>query len=482
MRRNSITRQVRLSVWTIAAILAVPVVISLVMMGLYALRYHSVLSRMEQAASLKPVVEQEIPERLFAVAAGQVRFEDSGLEKTIDDVNAAMDQLLRAGSSSGQLELTVARRTMDTLLQYVLRVRDGMASGEPIAAIEAIVDEVRDVGALIDNMLEDFITAGIQEASATSHSVERLVILSAAVELLIVLLALMLTKLAANRVTRSIRASILQLESIVHQLTSDDLKARVPAVEAEELQELAEQINLMADRLEAQIAEIRTGQDNLAKMELQLLQAQINPHFLYNTLDTIIWQAQSGKAEEVIQLTRALSEFFRISLSSGADWITVQQEARHLEGYLSIQKIRYRDILNYAMDIPEELSDTYMVKLLLQPLVENALYHGIKEKRGGGTIRVSARAEGEMIRFCVEDTGIGMTQEKLEHVRRSLKSGRQTLQAASELKDGGFGLRNVDMRIRLTYGQEEGLAIEADENGTRISFSIPRRGPEGQML
>ena len=360
MRRSSITGEVRRSVWTICAFLILPVVISLVTMAGYALRYHNVQSRMEQAASLKPIVEQEIPERLFSVAAGRVHFEDSGLKATIADVDDRMDRLLHEGGATGQLEMTVARRTMDTLEQYVLRVRDDMADGRPIAEIEAIVDEVRDVGSLIDDMLENFITANIEDASATSHSVERLVWYSAGVELLFVALALLFTYRTTGRVTRSIRSSISRLENIVRRLTSDDLKARVPEVEAEELQELAVQINLMADRLEEQIAEIRAGQENFAKVELQLLQAQINPHFLYNTLDTIIWQAQSGKGEEVIQLTRALSEFFRISLSLGADWITVRQEAQHLEAYLSIQKIRYRDILNYEMDIPVELQDAYM--------------------------------------------------------------------------------------------------------------------------
>ena len=476
--RNSITRRVRFSVWSIAAILSIPVIVSLFMMGAFSVRFHGMLSRMETAATLKPVVEETVPERLFSVAAGRARFEDSGVEEAIREVNIRMDGLLEESSGSGQLELRVARRTMDTLEQYVLAVRDGMAEGMPVDRVEAMVDEARDVGALIDDMLERFITAEISDASMTSRQLERMVLVSAGAEIAIVLLALLFTNMATNRVILSIRSSIRHLESIVRRLTGGNLRARVPEVDAEELQALAGQINLMADRLEEQIEQIRAGQNSLAKLELQLLQAQINPHFLYNTLDTIIWQAQSGKGEEVIRLTRALSDFFRISLSSGADWITVSQEKQHLEGYLSIQKIRYRDILDYSIDIPEELSEACMVKLLLQPRVENALYHGIKEKRGGGAIRVSADNEGAFMRFTVSDTGIGMTEAELEQVRRSLGGEAPSIQAASALKSGGFGLRNVDMRIRLYYRQERGLFIESDRNGTRVTFRIPRLNRE----
>ena len=157
--------------------------------------------------------------------------------------------------------------------------------------------------------------------------------------------------------------------------------------------------------LESLIAQNRQEQENLRKSELRTLQAQINPHFLYNTLDAIVWQAEAGHSGEVIHITRALSDFFRISLSSGADWIPLAQELKHLSGYLSIQKARYRDILNYVIDVPADLGESYVLKLLLQPLVENAIYHGIKDRRGGGLITVTGREDGGFLCFCVQDTG-----------------------------------------------------------------------------
>ena len=161
----------------------------------------------------------------------------------------------------------------------------------------------------------------------------------------------------------------------------------------------------------------------LRKAELRTLQAQINPHFLYNTLDAIVWKAEAGETEEVIGLTSSLSDFFRISLSSGADWIPLSQEKKHIEGYLKIQQTRYRDIMNYEIDIPDEIGHYYILKLLLQPLVENALYHGIKIKRGGGTIYVITREENAYLVFLVKDTGCGMTPEQLEELNRRMKKG-----------------------------------------------------------
>ena len=226
------------------------------------------------------------------------------------------------------------------------------------------------------------------------------------------------------------------------------------------------------------IAQNRQEQENLRKSELRTLQAQINPHFLYNTLDAIVWQAEAGHSSEVIHITRALSDFFRISLSSGADWIPLAQELKHLSGYLSIQKARYRDILNYRIDVPDELGESYVLKLLLQPLVENAIYHGIKDKRGGGLITVTGREDGGFLCFRVEDTGRGMTPDQLRDVRARMRGELPPAYAPYANAGTGFGLNNVDRRIRLYYDQEEGLSIESGPEGTCVSFRVPRKTRE----
>ena len=475
--RTSIIGRLSSTTRRMAIVLLLPVLFSLTVMFLVAARYQSALSRMETAASLKPIVGTELAGQLFSVAAGRVSFEDSGVDALLDSVDRTLDRLL-AGAASGTLELTVARRTLDTLGSYVDRARRGMAEGMPISEVERIVDEVRDVGDLIADMLDDFISVEVEEAERVGESIRRLVWATALVEAALVVVTVSQAGLSSLRLADMIRMAIRQLEGSMRRLTGGDLRARVPDMNVEEFAELAQQTNVMANRLEGLIEKSRQEQENLAKSELRLLQAQINPHFLYNTLDAIIWQAESGQSEQVIRLTRALSDFFRISLSSGADWITLEREVMHLSGYLSIQKTRYRDILNYAIDIPEDMLQGYIVKLLLQPLVENALYHGIKSKRGGGFIRVSAARDGDYARFCVEDTGKGMTPEELEKVISDMRAESAPVAAVATPDGSSFGLRNVDLRIRLYYHQDEGLRIESDRGGTRVSFRVPYRSRE----
>ena len=477
-RLTSIVRQVRQSVSTIALLLALPVVAALVTMLVYAVRYQAMISRMDRAAELKPSVETVLAENLFSVAAGRSSFEGSRVEALVARVDATLDDLLAETSGDGHLHLTVARRTMDTLQGYIGQVRDGMAAHVSIDEIEETVDEVRNVGRLVADMIDAFITQEISSAAASSRRWNRTVLLSAAAGALLLRIGLLYTRYAMRDLTRSIQDALSSLESTVRRITEGDLRGRVSDLGVEELQELAEHINQMAARLEALIAETRRNQEHLAKAELRTLQAQINPHFLYNTLDTIIWQAESGKSEEVVRLTRSLSDFFRISLSSGADWIPVRQELKHVSAYLSIQQTRYRDILHYEVEAPEDTDSIYMLKLLLQPLVENALYHGIKEKRGGGQIRIRLALEGALMKFAVLDTGKGIPPERLAELQQALGADAPSLQAAMEPGYSGFGLRNVDMRIRLYYHKKKGLTLRSGPEGTEVSFVIPIRTRE----
>ena len=478
MRRGKITSigaQVRRSIRGISIVLSVPLVIGLVIMMISVSRTQAMIGRMNAAAELKPSLESTMAENLFAVAAGRIRYEDSGVAELVAEADRVLDLLLKETEGEGHLQLVIARRTMDTLEQYVTRVRDGMKDGTPIQEIESIVDEVRNVGRLVADMLDAFTAKEILNAAEAGRRLRLTVYISAAVELLLLLFALIRTGAETRHLTSSIHKAIYSLEETVRRIAEGHFSDRVRGIDVEELRELSDQINQMASQLETLIEQAKRNQDHLAKAELRTLQAQINPHFLYNTLDTIVWQAESGKGEEVVRLTRNLSDFFRISLSSGADWIPVTQELRHVSAYLSIQKTRYRDILDYEVEQPEGLEEAYMLKLLLQPLVENALYHGIKMKRGGGKIMVGVRRQNRMLTFSVTDSGRGMTPEELERVRATLREEPQVALIAPEPTHGGFGLRNVDMRIRLYYQKQTGLMIQTGPEGTEVSFTIPIR-------
>ena len=179
-------------------------------------------------------------------------------------------------------------------------------------------------------------------------------------------------------------------------------------------------------------------------------------------------RAVGAHADFFQRVVHALSDFFRISLSQGRDWIPLSDEIKHLQGYLTIQKIRYRDILDYEIDIPREFYNELILKLLLQPLVENAIYHGIKHRRGRGFIRVSGREENGRLVLAVVDNGAGMSAERLRQVRESLNND-----APNEGEGGCYGLFNVNKRIQLYYNQSEGVKIQSDENGTTVSLSVP---------
>ena len=420
-------------------------------------------------------MEEEIPEQLWSVIAGRSSFEESGVEETILAVDEEMDVLLTQMQGDSRTRITVARRTMDSLAGYAEQIRTEMADEKtPVTVSEATLEEVRSVSSLVGNMLEDFIEAEVLEVSRKNESFQRIVLIILSIGIILLIVSLLLTRYAGRREAESIHGAIGHLERFTKELASGNLRARVDTVPVEELSGLTQDVNAMASRLEELVEQNRQEQENLKKAELRTLQAQINPHFLYNTLDTIVWEAQSGKNEEVIALTKSLSDFFRSSLSSGEDWVSVEQELKHLNGYLAIQKTRYRDILNYEVEVEPSIYPSRILKLLLQPLVENALYHGIKYKRGGGMIRVRGFREDDMLCFEVQDTGIGMTEERLEEVREAMRQGRQMRRDPDEPEPGGgFGLYNVDQRIRLYYNLDHGLEIGSGPDGTTVSFRVP---------
>lgn len=262
---------------------------------------------------------------------------------------------------------------------------------------------------------------------------------------------------------------IRKLSEATKQAGSGDFAVRAQEDSDDELAVLNTSFNQMLEKIGQLVEDIRIEQMNLRQAELKLLQAQINPHFLYNTLDSIIWLAEAGEKDQVVQVVSALSDFFRTTLSKGRDYITLQEEATHIRSYLQIQRIRYRDILEYDIRIPQELMQYPILKLTLQPLVENALYHGIKNKRGVGHITVTGRSEEEKLIFCVRDDGIGMSSTQLDHVRAMVRGERQDSEVSS-----GFGLFNVNQRLQLNYGAEYGLDIDSVyEEGTLATVVIP---------
>lgn len=274
-----------------------------------------------------------------------------------------------------------------------------------------------------------------------------------------ILFASVIAVLLSTTITRPIK----KLENTMHKVEEGDLSIRSEITINNEIGHLSETFNNMVSRIKQLMEQAVSAEEQKRQIEIKALQAQINPHFLYNTLDTIIWMSASGKNDEVVKVTSALARLFRTSVSNGDSLVSVAMEVQNIESYLTIQKMRYKDKLSYQIDIPAELTALKTPKLILQPIVENAVYHGIKLAPGGGEIRIGARREKEMLVFTVEDNGVGMTQQQLD-----------TIFIHKEDTDHGIGVINVNNRLRLLFGERYGLRYTSSPGaGTKVELCLP---------
>lgn len=295
-------------------------------------------------------------------------------------------------------------------------------------------------------------------------------------------------------VAHAVTVPLGQLAEIMNRVTTEDFKVQFPYPYKDEVGKLAGSFNYMIRKIDQLIGELNVNIEALKeekervrdvemqkrKAELRALQAQINPHFLYNTLNAITWQAADCGAREVSILSNCLGKFFRISLSRGREIITLREELEHVTSYLSIQKIRYKDKMKFELDVPEDVKELYITKLVLQPLVENSIYHGIKLKEGVGTIRISVRRQDcsqtvPTLEICVEDDGEGIEEETLAVINEGLRRGEIN-------RDSGYGIYNVNERLKLTYGDSYGLKLESSyKNWTRAVMIIPIRTTQEEV-
>ena len=269
-----------------------------------------------------------------------------------------------------------------------------------------------------------------------------------------------------KRITKPIE----ELCEYTMKLADGNLEVSAPKSNIREIKVLGEQYDQMVIRIGELIRHIKEEQELKRKTELKLLQAQINPHFLYNTLDTIVWLAEGKQHQEVVEMITALSSFLRIGLNNGRDFITIKEEAEHIKSYLLIQHFRYEDIMDYEIDFEERIRDYSILKLTLQPIVENALYHGIKNCRKKGFLRISGWQENEDILLKVEDNGIGMKPDEVRKMEHQIAGGSKADFHVGE----GFGIANVAERIRLNFGEAYGLTVESEYGvGTAVTVRIP---------
>ena len=238
-----------------------------------------------------------------------------------------------------------------------------------------------------------------------------------------------------------------------------------------EIQVLSDSFAHMSVTIQNLVEKVHKEEKELRKTELKALQAQINPHFLYNTLDSIQWMCEQGKNEEATKMVGALAKLFRISISKGRELITIKEELQHAENYLIIQSFRYRNQFSYSFDVDEGLENYYCNKITVQPLIENAIYHGLDRMVDKGEIKITVKQAEDCesdILITVSDNGVGMTKEQCERVLSKERSD-----------SSGIGVKNVNDRLKIYFGEKYGLSIESElDVGTSVTVLIPKLDKE----
>lgn len=273
-------------------------------------------------------------------------------------------------------------------------------------------------------------------------------------------------------VSEKLTVPIERLEGTVESLEAGNLETRIAISGSEEIRHLGKSVQQMVNQMKRLMAEIVVEQELKRKTEFEALETQINPHFLYNTLDSIVWMIENGKNEGAVKMVTSLARLFRISIR-GRSIVPVRDELAHAEYYLAIQNVRYKNKFSYSVEASEEVKDYATVKLILQPMIENSINHGMEymEKDDGGEIIVRAYTAEESLLLEVEDNGCGMTPERLKQV---LNGGEYVRSKAS-----GIGVGNVNERIRLHFGKEYGVEIVSEpDEGTIVRMRMPLQKAE----
>lgn len=289
-------------------------------------------------------------------------------------------------------------------------------------------------------------------------------------QLLVVFVAafiLFLMSLVNSYISSRITTPIRKLELSVNEIEKGNLNAKVDAEGSYEIRHLGQSVQNMAKQIQVLMADIVSEHEKKRKQEFDTLQSQINPHFLYNTLDIIVWMIENEKPDQAVKAVTALARFFRISLSRGKSIITVKDELEHVRNYLMIQHMRFKNRFSYTIEAEDEVLELASLKLMLQPLVENAIYHGMEFMDGDGEIFISAWKEGEDLYLKVSDNGLGMTEEQVARLFSDMPH-------TGSSRGSGIGVKNVNERIRLYFGSEYGLSIESEpDEGTVVTIHLP---------
>lgn len=428
----------------------------------YTGQYNKLSENLAVSSEFNLRFKDDLDLEMYYIAIGSK--ESSDLEDVLEQVEDAQEimQKLRRNTynNNGVKSLNSLDSYLENLRQRMLQL---VEIKEYDKRMEFMDSNIRIITGLIMQEMQNYIYNEsmylVQVEKSLTHRVKLLI--SGMAVLLIATLGILMRR--SFRLTDGIIQPVNIMLDKVKKVGRGKFDMIPIEAEIEEIEELDEGINKMARKISILLENVRQEKEMQHLTELQLIQAQVNPHFLYNTLDTIVWLIEGGMTDDAVEMISSLSIFFRTSLSKGNDIIPLSEEERHTLSYLEIQQYRYRDILEFEINIPKELSGIPVPKLSIQPLAENALYHGIKNRRGKGKILIEGREEEDALVLTVSDNGQGMTPERLHEVQEAIRTGERA----------GFGLAAVAERIALYYGPGYGMKIFSEEGkGTTVEIRL----------
>jgi len=471
-REKKIKMQSRL--WNMIILVALPlmvVIFALAIVGIaYAFRYNAILNNVTTASEFNQNFKDDVDLKMYYYVIDSQYSE--GLP--LDEVKSAKEIAQKLSETTTKKN---SIRAISSVLSLCNNLEQKMQQIAETKEYDSRVDQLEKNIYILTDLIQKFMYTYLYYESAYLNSLQSDMITNMIVLMVIVVffsLVLLYVLLASSKkLSRKIVDPIDMICERLEAIGKGSLTVREPIqADIEEIQLLSNGIENMVERLIKQIEKNTEQEKQRRRTEFALLQAQINPHFLYNTLDTIVWLIESEEINEAVKMVASLSNYFRFTLSRGKNVITIEEEEQHVRSYLEIQQMRYRDLMDYEIDIPDQLKKFILPKLTLQPLVENALYHGIKNRRRKGFIRLTGKAVNGRIILEVTDEGRGMTEERLAEVRASLTEGTNE----------GFGLRTVHQRIQILFGPEYGLSLESTlDVGTKVIVTIPMKTSDKEM-
>ncbi len=469
MKKASVKRKSNMSTMLARLITVIFIPMSIVitiLIGIlcwYAYQYHTILHNVTSASAFNQDFKNEVDLKMFYYVSDSAY----SVGKPIDEVENARllaEELLKKTTDKKSIESIKSVRNLCLTLEQ--RMDEIDSAGSYDESMSQLDNNIYILTDLIQTYMYDYLYHESVHLSLLQEELTAQLqyMIYAALGLFIIMV--IFVAIYTSNITERITSPIAKLSKRVGDIKNGDFEEKQPVeADAIEIQTLSDGFEEMVGQLNNLIQENKQAERRKRHAELELLQAQINPHFLYNTLDTIIWLIEADKKQDSINMVSALSDFFRFCLSRGKDIITLEEEQKHILSYLSIQKIRYQDRMDYEVHIPDSLYPYSIPKLTLQPLVENSIYHGIKLQREKGLIKVEAIDMGDKIELIVKDNGAGMTEERLKEMRKVIINGEKV----------GFGLRTVHERMQLLYGEEYGLSISSTEGvGTTLTAVIPK--------